>query len=69
MLALLGADAAASPSAAMDDATALRFFDERVRWQTLQFADAMRDVEVRCVCPRLSALATRALLCRRPAGA
>ena len=42
----------------MDDAAALRFFDERVRWQTSQFADAMRDVEVRCLClPLLSAAA------------
>ena len=62
------ADAAASPSGAMDDATALRFFDERVRWQTSQFADAMRDVEVRRSCAG-SLRSRQVLLCRRPAGA
>ena len=44
------AEAAASPSGAMDDASALRFFDERVRWQASQFEDAMRDVEVSACC-------------------
>jgi hypothetical protein len=41
------ADTAASPSALLDDAASLRFFDERVRWQASQFQDAMIDVEVR----------------------
>ena len=47
------ADAAASPSALLDDAASLRFFDERVRWQASQFQDAMIDVEVRRAPARL----------------